>query len=253
MPTPDEQNKSNANPDQVAAEIASALKKTNSGSQPDPVRPGPRLVQPEGDVAIPKPDPFAELHKFMTKRDPTIGGVATLLTALPHYPLPQAKDFVRLHPDREQYWSPECCFVNVPIKGMKRDTLHMIDEDIALRHLPGGDIQRFRLVLATKPHDAFFLCHVPTQNLDNSWNLSNLTGCEEATRAWVKMSSRKAEGVDSYVVTYAQNEKAFPPPKWPTQTLMELIKVTFQAPGLSIETEDHPGLLRLIGAVQAIT
>jgi hypothetical protein len=159
---------------------------------------GPRLVTDE-DLAIPKPDdPFASLAKFRAKRDPIVGGVATLLTALPHHPIAQAKDFVRLHPDRENYWSPAMCFVPVPIKGQKRDTLHIIDDDIALRYLPGGRIIRMRLALASKPHDVFFLAHVPCENLDNSWNFTNLTGCEEATRTWVQLSSRKVEGVDAY-------------------------------------------------------
>src|SRR5262245_25533648 len=203
-------------------------------------------------VSIPKPSAFS-LDKFKTKHADAIANVETLLTGLPHYRIAEAKDFVRLHPDQEAYWSPELCFVNVPIKGQKRDTLHMIDEDIARRHLPSGRIERFRLALASKPHDVFFLCHVPSQNLDNSWNISNLNGCDEATRVWVQVSSRKAEGIDSYTIMYAQDERAFPKPKWPPQTLIELIKVTFTATGRSIEREDHPGLLRLIGAVQAIT
>ena len=40
---------------------------------------------------------------------------------------------------RTKYWSPELCFVNVPIKGQKRDTLHLIDEDLAMRYLPSGE------------------------------------------------------------------------------------------------------------------
>ena len=75
---------------------------------------------------------------------------------------------MRLHPDEETYWSHELCFVNVPIKGQKRDTLHLIDEDLAMRYLPSGKIQRFRLALATKPFDVFFLCHVPSRNLTTS-------------------------------------------------------------------------------------
>ena len=89
---------------------------------------------------------------------PTIGGVENQQAALPHHNIAQARDFVRLHPDEENYWSHELCFVNVPIKGQKQDLLHLIDEDLALAYLPSGKIQRFRLVLATKPHDVFFLC-----------------------------------------------------------------------------------------------
>jgi hypothetical protein len=208
----------------------------------NPSKPGPRLV------GIPKPDPFAGLERFLAKRDPAVGTVETLLTQLPHHSIAQAKDFVRVHPDQVAYWSPPICFVVVPVKGQKRDTLHIIDEDIATRFLPGGRIIRQKLALACKPHDAFFLCHIPSSNLDNSWNFTNLTGCEEATRTWVQLSSRKAEGVDAYRIEHALSDKAFPPPKWPTQTLSELIMVTFA--GRMIDREDHPALLRLRGGEQ---
>src|SRR5262249_52404883 len=142
--------------------------------------PGPRLVaDPPAEGAIAKPRPF-NLNKYKSTRAATVAGVETLLTALPHHPIAQAKDFVRLHPDEEAYWSPELCFVNVPIKGQKRDTLHLIEEEIAMRHLPSGRVLRFRLALATKPYDIFFLCHVPTRNPDNLWNISNVQACAQA-------------------------------------------------------------------------
>jgi hypothetical protein len=205
----------------------------------------PRLVE----VAIQKPAAF-NLDKFKSTCDPTIGGVETLLTALPLHNIAGAKDFVRLHPD-ESYWSPELCFVNVPIKGMKRDTLHLIDEAVAMAHLPSGRIQRFRLALATKPHDVFFLCHVPSTNLDNSWNLSNWSACDQAKTHWLQATSRKGEGAEAYKIDYARNQAAFPAPRWPTQSLGELIEVTFT--GRMIENVDHPGLLRLVGDAQRIT
>ena len=90
---------------------------------------------------------------------------------MPHHSISQAKDFVRLHADEESYWSPELCFVNVPIKGQKQDTLHLIEEDLAMQYLPSGRIKRFRLALATQALRRFFLCHVPTQNTDNEWNI----------------------------------------------------------------------------------
>jgi hypothetical protein len=219
-----------------------------------PIKPGPvRLVQPdaaEPELAIAKPAPF-DLEKFKAKRDPTVAGVETLLTALPHYPISQAKDFVRLHPDEDNYWSSRLCFVNVPIRGVKRDTIHLIAEDIALRHLSSARILRFRLALATKPHDAFFLCHIPTENLDNNWNVSNVLACDNAKTHWLTATSRKGEGVEAYKIDYAKNQTAFPAPRWPKQSLNDLIAVTFA--GRMIESDDHPGLLRLIGDVQAIT
>ncbi len=50
----------------------------------------------------------------------------------------------------------------VPIKGHEEDTIHLIDEDLAMDYLPSGKIKRFRLALATKPFDMFFLLEVPS-------------------------------------------------------------------------------------------
>jgi len=201
-------------------------------------------------LSVPKPDTFS-LNKFKSKRAAAIANVETLLTALPHHPISQAKDFVRLHPDEEKYWSPELCFVNVPIKGQKRDTLHLIDEELAMRYLPSAKILRFRLALATKPGDVFFLCPAPSRNTDNPWNASNLQACEQAKTLWIQATSRKEEGVEAYKIDVARDADAFPAPKWPTQTLEEIIGRTFE--GRRIETADHPGLLRLIGAKQSVS
>src|SRR5262249_45011785 len=130
-----------------------------------------KQAEPE-PMSIAKPDDF-DLNKFKTKRAAVMANVETLPTALPHHSISQAKDFVRLHPDEDNCWSDELCFVNVPIKGSKRDTLHLIEEELALRFLPSARIRRCRLALASKPSDVFFLCEVPTQNLDNSYNASN--------------------------------------------------------------------------------
>jgi hypothetical protein len=201
----------------------------------------------ETSTGIPKPHAF-DLNKFRSKRSAAMASVATLQTALQHHKLSDAKDFVRLHPNEQEYWSPELCFVNVPIKGQKRDTLHLIDEDLAMRYLPSARILRFRLALATKPYDAFFLCQVPTRNEDNSWNASNLQACQQAKTHWTSASSRKEEGVEAYKVDFARDQDAYPEPNWPTQSLNDLIGVTFA--GRMIDREDHPGLLRLIGARQ---
>jgi hypothetical protein len=202
---------------------------------------------PEPEMSIAKPGAF-DLNKFKSKRAAALANVETLQTALPHHSIAQAKDFVRLHPNEETHWSPELCFVNVPTKGQKRDTLHLIDEDLAMRFLPSARIQRFRLALAAKPGDQFFLSQVPTRNLDNSYNASNLQGCERGKTHWTTLSSRKEEGVEAYKIDVARDADAFPEPNWPTQSLNELIGITFA--GRMIETEDHPGLLRLIGAKQ---
>jgi hypothetical protein len=154
---------------------------------------------------------------------------------------------VRLHPDEENFWSPELCFVNVPVQGSKKDLVHLIDEDIAADNLSNKKIKRYRLALAAKPFDIFFLCIVPTQNIvDNSWNVSTLQACEQAKTRWTSAVSRKEEGYESYKIEHARNENAFPAPKWPATSLEEIISTSFH--GRMIESHDHPGLLRLVGA-----
>jgi len=205
----------------------------------------------EEPLAIAKPSGGFDLNKFKAKRAAAVANIETLPTSLPVHNMAAAKDFVRTHPDEENYWSDELCFVNVPIKGQKHNTLHLIDEDLALQFLESGEIRRFRLALATKPNDVFFLCEVPTQNVDNSWNVSNLGGCEQAKTLWTKAISRKAEGVEDYKITYARDPESFSNPNWPTQSLGELIGRAFV--GRIIETADHPALLRKIGAKQSLS
>jgi hypothetical protein len=206
--------------------------------------------EPEKEAGIPKPKKFS-LDKFTSKRASAIAGVETQLTGLPHNKISHAKDFVRLHPDEEQYWTRELCFVSVPIKGQKHDTLHLIDEELAVEYLPSARILRFKLALASKPFDIFFLCETPTRNEDNSWNASALVAAEQAKTKWVEVTSRREEGVDSYKIGAARDQDAFPAPKWPQQPLIDLLEKTFA--GRIIEQADHPALLRLIGARQVLS
>ena len=202
-------------------------------------------------MTIAKPSGKFDLSKFKAKRAAAIANVETLPTPPPVHNMAAAKDFVRLHPDAEAYWSDELCFVSVPIKGQKQNSLHLIDEDLALRFLESGEILRRRLALASKPNDVFFLCEVPTQNLDNIWNITNVEGCEKAKTLWTKMTSRKSEGAEGYKITSARDPDSFSNPSWPTQSLGELIARAFA--GRTIETEDHPALLRKIGARQSLS
>lgn len=201
-------------------------------------------------ISIPKPGPFC-LDDFKSEHAPADAGVETLQTALPHHTLKDARDFVQLHPDQATHWSPALCFVTVPVKGVRRDVLHLIVEKLAMRYLPSDRIERFRLALASKPHDVFFLAHIPTQNTDNTWVASHLIAVEQARTHWVQVTSRRPEGVDAYKGTLAKDPDAFPEPKWPQQSITDLIDVTFA--GCKITTEDHPGLLRLIGAKPQIS
>jgi hypothetical protein len=57
--------------------------------------------------------------------------------------------------------------------------------------------------------------------------------------------------VDGYKIDSAKDQDAFPQPNWPTQKVDQLILATFN--GRMIATDNHPGLLRLIGAKQSLS
>jgi len=126
--------------------------------------------------------------------------------------------------------------------------LHVIDDDLAVQYLPAKKIKRHRLALACKPHNVFFFCIVPSQNLDNPWNANALTSCHKAQTLWLQAMSRRSENAEGYKIDFAQDPDAFPEPKWPSRSLDELLEVTFKE--ANIDHDRHPGLLRLIGAKQ---
>ena len=162
---------------------AAAVEQTTPPAAPaqsqEPAMSEPKIKTTPEVIPIAKPSGFS-LDKFKSKRAAALANVETLQTGLPHHKMSAAKDFTRLHPDEDAYWTQELCFVNVPIQGQKKDTLHLIDEDLAVEYLPSGRIQHFRLALASKPNGALFLCEVPSRNLDNQWNSTNMEGCEKA-------------------------------------------------------------------------
>jgi hypothetical protein len=210
-------------------------------------------VEPGKTSSIAKPpqkDKKFDLNLFKSSRA-SAATIERLVPVLPVHSMADAKDFCRLHPDEEAYWSTELCFVNVPVKGQRKDLLHIITEELAFRFLRAGQIIYHRLALATRPFDDFFLCTVPTRNLDNTWNAENLLGSEAAKEGWVLLVSRRKNenqqqgGKEGYEGIPARDVDAFPVPKWPSQSLDELIETTFD--GRMIVTDDHAGLARVIG------
>jgi hypothetical protein len=65
-----------------------------------------QLARDAEPISIAKPSEVS-LDAFKSKRDPSVANVGTLLTALPHSTIAQAKDWVRTHPDDEDYWSSD--------------------------------------------------------------------------------------------------------------------------------------------------
>jgi hypothetical protein len=208
----------------------------------------------EESVSILKPKGESKLAKFKSS-NLTPEKVETRLPGLSHHPISDANDWVKLHQDEANYWSDEYCFVNVPIPGQKREQLHLVVSDMAAQ-LPPAKVQKFRLALATKPYDNFFLAHVPSQNLENKWNETNLAGCVQAKQFWTQSTSLYSVGKEGYKNDVSLSEKEgkgppFPDPKWPSKTLDELIEEAFS--DRMILNETHPAWARLVGSKQKLS
>lgn len=218
----------------------------------EPVNASPESVPAEEPLSIEKPKGSGLARFKSTSLEPE--KVETLLSGLLHYPIAAAQDWVRLHPDEATYWSDEYCFVNVPMQGQKGNTLHLIAADLA-RKLPPGRVQKFRLALASKPNDIFFLAHVPSRNLDNEWNRTNLQGCEQAKKLWTMVTSQREKGIEGYHIDSSaaekEGKKPFPDPQWRKETLDELIEATFA--GRMILSETDPAWVRLVGGAQKLS
>lgn len=214
------------------------------GPFPRDLNGAPKADEP---VSIEKPK-SSILSRFKTTK-PASDRVEKLLTALPHGKLSDAKDYVRLHPNEETHWSEEYSFISVPVQGQKDAMLHLIAANLA-EQLPPGRVQGFRLALASKPYDVFFLAHVPSQNLDNEWNRSSLEACGQAKNFWVVAVSKKAENKEGYQIERTRSEQRgegspYPEPTWPTESLDEIISTTFE--GRMILEETDPAWHRLVG------
>ena len=175
----------------------------------------------------------------------SVAGVETLLAKLPHHSISQAKDFVRLHSKEEKYWSPELCFVSVPIKGQKHDTVHLIARVWQITPSaprqnppvpPGARHQAARRIL---------LVPRPVANLDNVWNATNLQACEQAKTLWTQQPREESRMSKATKSTWRVIKTPFPHQSGQRNRLNAARRYLR---GLMIETADHPGLLRLVGA-----
>jgi hypothetical protein len=197
---------------------------------------------------IEKPAKPGFLDRYKSKRMPVLEVRGAVLNPLKVMKIPEVGDHTRLHPDEGKFWSEELCFVSVPVHGEKRDLLHLIDPEMALRY--SLKVAFSRLALASKPNDILFLCVVPSQNLDNSYNASALRCCQRAKIEWGMAVSRRKKGYEDYEWIPARDQDAFADLKWSPHGIDEWCDVTFK--GRDIFDNNHPGLLRLIGAKQKL-
>jgi hypothetical protein len=212
----------------------------------------PKLVESDTPPTEPiaQPDDELDISRFSADDPykPEMSGVRTVLQRLDMLTLSDARDWV-LVCDNPAYITPPLMFISVPVQGQKHNAVHLIDKAVALRNCDDREIEQYRLVLAARPHDRFFLAKVPCANLENSWNESMLRAVEYAKQRWCKVLSQRAQGHDRYATKDVRDNRSPPPgpygvPNWPTQTMGQIMKATFTDPVLD---DNHPALLRLVG------
>jgi hypothetical protein len=175
-----------------------------------------------------------------------------LLEPLSVMKLSDAGDFVRVHPAKISH---ELFYVMVPQPGRKDGVMHLISEELAIKLSRGrknliGKIKRFKLALAAKPYDVFFLAIVPTVNLDNEWNKSMLEAIELAKQGWREVISRYGENGEGYRPEPPLGKDPYDEPRWPDADILDLIEAAF--PDRIIDSEGHPAWKRIAGIPQKI-
>jgi hypothetical protein len=206
-------------------------------------------LKPDAEVmvGIPKPEAF-DLDEFKSTHTDGMPGVDIKPAALDILRVGEVGDYLRVSPDEEKHWSHPLCFVNVPIEGVHRGTVHMITQYLAEQFLKPKQIKRMRLALATKPEQgSYFLVEVPCVNMDNGFNRTAAEGLIKCKTLWMYASSLKDKrtGNGRYHFEPATDQDFVNAPIWLDQSINELILITFE--GRIIRTADDAALLRLRG------
>jgi len=210
-----------------------------------------KTVEAEVELTpIRKPSATSALNKFKSKRAPGLPGTNSRPDVLDIRRIGELKDYVRVSP-LEHHWSEEFCFTAVPIDGQKDSIMHLITEELAEKYLPPKLVLRFQLALASgATKGSFFLCVVPSKNLNNGYNQSARDCCIEGKHRWVMASALKEKNQERYHVNYAEDEDFAPAPDWESMPTVDELLLTKFAGLLSIDTPDHPALLRRRGKRQ---
>jgi hypothetical protein len=165
-------------------------------------------------------------------------GVKKILSTVP-VRRPEKSWWAQVHPSREDYW------VDLFVLDHKSENEHYLVSPDLWPELSGEPLfVPFRLALAVNRQGGVFLWPGRLPALEGKMNLwweSNLVAMERATTAWVRVTSNQSLGI--YEITEASGFKD--EPKWPTESLQELIDVAFK--GRKIDSWDHPMLKQLRG------
>jgi hypothetical protein len=229
-----------------AGSKSSATKENKTmASKKSKVKPDLKVVGGKAEAAAPDPKP-AEINPFDLEslvmvpayKEPT--GMVTSVATLPVQDKAGPQTFFMCHPDPQ--YSQILCVVkwhesDDPSKG----DWYVVHPNVA-RAMP--DEPTFRLAkiyfcISQTGKEFLVVVPMPRDNDKGDW-ISSKHACFEAARSrFIKMNSNTAAG--QWVYQYAMTDGPEPPPAWPTESYISILKRGFKSPRQDryIATMDH--------------
>jgi hypothetical protein len=167
--------------------------------------------------------------------DESTPGAKPLLLRVP-VEKPNPQDFVRVRPEPQH----RAITYILEVKE-KRETYVVVP---AVARMVLKEVKKVELRICVNLNGAVRLWPVPMPKPDeksNAYNESHRAAAEEAEKDWVRVWS---DGKAAQYVAEAPIDEQ-PPPRWPDQTLDDLIDIAFK--GRIIDSIDHPVLKALRG------
>jgi len=225
MSTLDNTNKSDPRPDQIAAEIASSLKKSNSGSHPDPI--APVTVGEPSDAKTFKIDQ-RHMEDFINPE---------MKPGVVECRRPPKGTFFTVIPEREgEDWRNRAFYFVLEMEG--RDP-HIVEPPVAKIKLDEEDTIRpvliVRYVTMTGQEGLWAVKLNPPEGKANRWNTSAMNVLNVAeSGTWVRIISK-----NEYRYQVSNKTLKDTPPKFTDRTFEQMIGEAFP-PDRRIKTLDHP-------------
>ena len=162
-------------------------------------------------------------------------GVEKMLTAVP-VRRPSKQSFIRVHPNGE--YRLDTVLLELKDEG----ETYLLSPQLAI-DLPGARVARLHVYVDRSMNPMLWPIPLPgADGKDNEWHRSARLAAEQAMDRWVRIEADKAlGGYKVFAATGVVEE-----PKWPKETLAELLKVAF-GPDRFIRTIDHAVVKRLRG------
>jgi hypothetical protein len=193
----------------------------------------PLTLDPPAKETPPK-DIFDDLDRLSGGVDFAMDGVEAVLTRLP-VRKPDKMWWVRVHPEAR---------TTVGLVEIDREETYCVASELHSDLM--GVMKRRTLYLAIARTGNPFLWPVGVEGPDgklDEWNRSARDGAELGMKSWVRLQANMPNG--AYDVFAAKPVVPIPEPRWPTESINELLRLAFR--DRVIDSPDHPVVRQLQG------